>query len=108
MKAITTKDTVGLGCKCKDCLANPTKEQEMWYGWIETVFWNCSGPVKHGGWLWPDLCSIGEADGNYGLYFDLAMKRTHKIGGDELHCIREQIYIDYDIPAAYKRLWPRG
>lgn len=86
-------------CLCRDCLDNPTKQQADWAFWIESVFWPVSGCLKHGGFLFPDLTKMNE-------YGDLYMERSHKIGGDELHCMREQIWMEYNIPAKYEKLWP--
>lgn len=86
-------------CQCKDCKKNPTFAQERWAEWIEYVFWSVSGCLKHGGFLVPELTELEE-------YSDLYLERTHKIGGDDLHAMREQIFVEYNIPAMHEKLWP--
>lgn len=87
-------------CQCKDCKKNQTEEQSLWAAWNEVIFWPVSGCLKHGGFLFSELTEMKQ-------YSDLYMERSHKIGGDELHCIREQIWIEYNIPANHEKLWPR-
>lgn len=86
-------------CQCKDCKKNPTEEQAKWAAWVETVFWPVSGCLKHGGFLFGDLTKMSQ-------YSDLYMKRSHKFGGDDLHGMREQIWVEYNIPAKHEKLWP--
>lgn len=85
-------------CRCSDCAANPTAEQAAWAAWVETVFWPVAMCLKHGAQFFPDLVGMPE-------YRGLFEDRSHK-PGDLMHAMREQIWVEYDIPAKHKLLWP--
>lgn len=70
-----------------------------WIAWTEDVFWAVSPVLKHGGSLVPDLTRLQE-------FHDLWSTRNGIVGGDDLHCMREQIYVEYDIPTLFAKLWP--
>lgn len=75
--------------------------KKEWKKWIEIVFWPISGCLKHGLHLLPELHNL-----DYELLDALTYERSHSIGGDDLHAIREQIWFEFDIPSIYEKLWP--
>jgi hypothetical protein len=72
----------------------PTKRH-----WVEAVFWHVAVCLKHGGFLFPRLLRLDDK-----LYNRLYRYRSGRF--DELHCVREQIWVEFNIPQKLKKLWP--
>ena len=97
-------EAAGCWCRCRAVKssqrlsARQQRLQAIWCGWGETLFLHCHAALRKR--QWPELTGLACYDSLYSM-----SRPRHAVGGDELHCIREQIFMEYDIPAAFDQIY---